>query len=61
MITKDTTIGEVIRLDEKYVDILVGFGMGCVGCPSAQVETVEQACFVHGLDLEEVLAALNER
>lgn len=61
MITKDTTIGEVIRLDEKYVDILVGFGMGCVGCPSAQVETVEQACFVHGLDLEEVLAKLNEK
>lgn len=61
MITKDTTIGEVIRLDEKYVDILVGFGMGCVGCPSAQVETVEQACFVHGLDLEEVLTALNEK
>lgn len=61
MITKDTTIGEVIRLDERYVDILIGFGMGCVGCPSAQVETVEQACFVHGLDLEEVLAKLNEK
>ncbi|MBP3929507.1 MAG: DUF1858 domain-containing protein [Peptostreptococcaceae bacterium] len=61
MITKDTTIGEVIRLDERYVDILIGFGMGCVGCPSAQVETVEQACFVHGLDLEEVLTALNEK
>ncbi|MBP3928464.1 MAG: DUF1858 domain-containing protein, partial [Peptostreptococcaceae bacterium] len=58
---KDTTIGEVIRLDERYVDILIGFGMGCVGCPSAQVETVEQACFVHGLDLEEVLTALNEK
>ena len=61
MINKDTTIGEVIRLDERYVDILIGFGMGCVGCPSAQVETVEQACFVHGLDLEEVLTALNEK
>ena len=61
MITKDTTIGEVIRLDERYVDILIGFGMGCVGCPSAQVETVEQSCFVHGLDLEEVLTALNEK
>ena len=61
MITKDNTIGEVIRLDERYVDILIGFGMGCVGCPSAQVETVEQACFVHGLDLEEVLTALNEK
>ena len=35
--------------------------MGCIGCPSAQVETIEQACEVHGLNLEEVLSALNEK
>lgn len=61
MITKDNTIGEVIRLNENMAEILVKFGMGCVGCPSAQIETVEQACEVHGLNLEEVLKALNEK
>ena len=61
MITKDNTIGEVIRLNENSPEILMRFGMGCIGCPSAQVETIEQACEVHGLKLEEVLSALNEK
>ena len=34
--------------------------MGCVGCPSAQMETVEEAALVHGLDIEELLAKLNK-
>ena len=61
MITKDNTIGEVIRLNENSELVLMRFGMGCIGCPSAQVETIEQACEVHGIDLEEVLSALNEK
>ena len=61
MITKDNTIGEVIRLNENSEIILRRFGMGCIGCPSAQVETIEQACEIHGLNLDEVLKALNEK
>lgn len=61
MITKDQTIGEVIQLNPKAAQILMSYGMGCLGCPSAQVESVEQACEVHGLNLEEVLSALNEK
>ena len=61
MITKDMTIGEVIKLNPNAAQILMRFGMGCLGCPSAQVETIEQACEVHGLKLEDVLAALNEK
>ena len=61
MITKDMTIGEIIKLNASKADILMNFGMGCLGCPSSQVESVEQACEVHGLNLEEVLAALNEK
>lgn len=56
MITKDTIIGDVIKENENAVGILMSFGMGCVGCPSSQMETIEQACSIHGLDLEEVLA-----
>lgn len=60
MITKDMTIGEVIKISDSKADILMGFGMGCVGCPSAQAETVEEAAYVHGINLEELLEALNK-
>lgn len=59
MITKDLTIGEIIRIKDNAPQILMGFGMGCVGCPSAQAETIEEASKVHGLNLEELLDALN--
>ena len=59
MITKDMTIGEIIKVNANKADILMSFGMGCVGCPSAQAETVEQAAYVHGINLEELLEALN--
>ncbi|MBS5886340.1 DUF1858 domain-containing protein [Clostridium sp.] len=59
MITKDMTIGEVIKVKENAPQILMDFGMGCVGCPSAQAETIEDAAMVHGLELEALLEALN--
>jgi len=58
-ITKDMTIGEVVRQNPESVTVLMGFGMGCVGCPSAQAETLEEAAMVHGLNLEELMTALN--
>mgnify|MGYP000948651062 FL=1 len=59
-ITKDMTIGEVIRINPKSVPVLMSFGMGCVGCPSAQMETLEEAAEVHGMDIDKMLQALNE-
>ena len=59
MITKDKTIGEVIKVKENAPQILMDFGMGCVGCPSSQAETIEDAAMVHGLELEALLEALN--
>lgn len=59
IITKDMTIGEVVRQKPESVEVLMGFGMGCVGCPSAQAETLEEAAMVHGLDLEALMAKLN--
>lgn len=61
MITKDTIIADIIKMRPDAAQILMGFGMGCIGCPSAQMEKLEQACEIHGLDLEEVLAKLNEK
>lgn len=59
MITKDSIIADIIKEKPEAIEILMAFGMGCVGCPSAQMETLEQACFIHGLNLEEVLAKIN--
>ena len=58
-IKKDMLIGELIRKKPEAIEILLRFGMGCVGCPSAQAETLEEAAMVHGLDLEALMAKLN--
>lgn len=59
-INKDTTIGEVVRTYPEKAQVLMQFGMGCIGCPSSQGETLEQAAVVHALDLNDLLAALNK-
>lgn len=59
-IQKDMTIGEVVRNYPGSVKVLFGFGLGCVGCPSAQAETIEEACDVHGLDVDKLVKASNE-
>jgi hybrid cluster-associated redox disulfide protein len=59
-ITKEMTIGEVVRNYPEKAETLMEFGMGCVHCPSAQFETLEQAAMVHGIKLEDFLVALNK-
>ena len=59
-VTKDMTIGEVIRANPKAAQILMSFGMGCVGCPSAQAETLEEASQVQGMDVNAMVEALNQ-
>ncbi len=58
-IEKTTKIGELIEKAPEKADILLEAGMHCLGCPSAQAETLEEACMVHGIDVEELLAKLN--
>ena len=59
-VTKDMIIADLLKVDEAVVPILMASGMGCVGCPSAQGESLEEACFVHGIDVEQVLGQINE-
>ena len=49
-VTKDTMIGELLQIDEGVAPILLNIGMHCLGCPSSQMETIEQAAMVHGID-----------
>ena len=54
-ITKDTTMGELLRLDMGIADILMQNGMHCVGCPAHAFESLEDGCAGHGIDVEEVV------
>ena len=56
---KDTKIGEILQAAPEKADILLEIGMHCLGCPASQMETLEEACAVHGIDVEEVIAKLN--
>ena len=53
-VTKDTMIGELLMIDENVAPILLEIGMHCLGCPSSQMETIEEAAMVHGIDPEDV-------
>ena len=57
--SKDTKIGEILQVAPEKAEILMECGMHCIGCPASQMETLEEACEVHGIDVEEVLAKLN--
>ena len=59
-IKKTMTIGEVLKIDENLADILVGFGMHCFGCPVSQMESLEDAAAVHGVDVDLMVQKLNE-
>jgi hybrid cluster-associated redox disulfide protein len=59
-ITKDMTIAEAIMVDRGIVPILMANGMHCVGCPSSQAETLEEAAFVHGMDVEHLMSSIEE-
>ncbi len=59
MVTKDMILGDLLRENANAAEVLMSCGMHCLGCPSAQMESIEDACAVHGLDVEEVLAKLN--
>lgn len=56
---KNVTIGELLEKAPEKAEVLMEAGMHCLGCPSAQAETLEEACEVHGIDVEELLEKLN--
>ena len=59
-VTKDMLIGELLLVDMGIAAILMASGMHCVGCPSAQGETLEEACMVHGMNCDELVDRINE-
>ena len=59
-VTKDMLIYEVLEIDPGNAAILMASGMHCVGCPSSAIESVEDVCMVHGMEVDDVLYSINE-
>ena len=59
-IEKTIKIGELLEKYPEKADILLEAGMHCLGCPASQAETIEEACMVHGIDVEELREQLNK-
>lgn len=59
-VSKDMLISELLEIDPGIVPILMAAGMGCVGCPSAQGESLGEAAMVHGIDGDALEARINE-
>lgn len=60
MITKDTLIREVLEINSDLAKVLLEAGMHCIGCPASSGESLEEACAVHGIDVDELVKKLNE-
>lgn len=59
-ITKEITMGELLSIDRGVAVVLMNAGMHCIGCPSSIGESLEEACMVHGIEVDELLKNINE-
>lgn len=59
-ITKDTLIGDILDADRGTAKYFLEMGMHCLGCPSARGESIEQACMVHGVDVNSLVDEIND-
>ncbi|MBR1862316.1 MAG: DUF1858 domain-containing protein [Lachnospiraceae bacterium] len=59
-ITKDMTMGEIIQKEPDVIPILMSAGMHCIGCPSSIGESLEMAAAVHGIDIDELMQAIEQ-
>ena len=59
-IEKETIIGDILDVAPQAAPLFFAIGMHCLGCPSSRGETVEEACAVHGVDVDKLLAVVNE-
>ena len=58
-ITKNSIIGDVLDSHPETAPLFLSIGMHCLGCPASRSETIEEACYVHGADADELVASLN--
>lgn len=59
-ISKDMIIAEILQIDQGLIPILLNAGMHCLGCPSSQGESLEEAAMVHGMDVDQLVKDMND-
>ena len=59
-ITKEMTMGELLSIDRGVAVVLMNAGLHCIGCPSSIGESLEEACMLHGIEVDELLKNINE-
>ena len=59
-VSKDMLIGQLLQIDANIEPILMRAGMHCLGCPSSQMESLEEAAMVHGLDVDVLVNQIND-
>lgn len=59
VVTKETKIGDILDASIEVAPFFLNMGMHCLGCPSARMETIEQACMVHGVDADDLVEEIN--
>lgn len=58
-VTRDTIVGDILDMDQSTAPFFLEIGMHCLGCPASRGESIEDACRVHGVDCDELIARLN--
>ena len=58
-VTKETIIGDILDADRSTAPYFLAMGMHCLGCPASRGETLEEACAVHGVEADTLVAQLN--
>ena len=58
-VVKETIMGDLLRSNPEVVPVLLNAGMHCIGCPSSIGESLEEACMVHGIDVEDLVVEIN--
>jgi hybrid cluster-associated redox disulfide protein len=59
VVTKETLIGDILDVDMGVAPYFLNMGMHCLGCPASRMESIEEACMVHGVDPDELVEELN--
>ena len=58
-VTKETLIGDILDADMDTAPFFLNMGMHCLGCPASRMESIEEACMVHGVDPDDLVDELN--
>ncbi len=60
-VNAQTLVGEIVMNHPEAIEVLMSIGMHCLGCPASQAESLEDACAVHGIPVDSVVKAINEK